>query len=50
LEEGEGVEAGAETVFMPDPLPMQSETLQQRAETGDHHSWRLVMKRITACT
>jgi len=49
LEEGEGVEAEAE-VFMPDPFPMQRETLPEQAEAGEHYSWRLVVKRITACT
>jgi hypothetical protein len=49
VEEGEGVEAEAE-VFMPDPFPMQGGTLQQQAKAGNHHSWVLVTKRITACT
>jgi len=47
----EGVEAAAKAeVFIPDPFPMQRETLPQEAEAGDHHSWRSVTKRITACT
>jgi hypothetical protein len=51
LEEEEGVEVEAEAeVSITDPFPMQRETLPQQAEEGDHRSWRLVMKRITACT
>jgi len=37
LEEGEGVEAEAE-VFMPNPFPVQRETLPEQAEAGEHHS------------
>jgi hypothetical protein len=49
----EGVEAEAEVeveIFVPDPFPMQRETLPQQAEAGDHHSWRSITKMITACT
>jgi hypothetical protein len=53
VEKGEGVEVEAEAeaeVFMPDPFPKQGETLEQLAKAGNHCSWRLVTKRITACT
>jgi len=49
LGEGEGVEAEAE-VFVPVPFPVQRKTLSEQGEAGEHHNWRLVTKRITACT